>query len=615
MKQALADALEQRGYDTLTPVQEAVTDPELGTSDLLVSAQTGSGKTVGFGLALGPTLLGEDESFGQAGKPLALVIAPTRELAMQVMRELSWLYGKAHASVTSCVGGMDMRDERRALGRGAHIVVATPGRLRDHIMRKSIDLSQLRGVVMDEADEMLDLGFKDDLEFILGHAPESRRTLMFSATVPRAIANLAKKFQNDAVRVSTVSERSQHADIEYHLMTVANRDEEKAIINVLRYYESPGSLVFCNTRDMVNRLTTRLSNRGFSVVSLSGELSQQERSHALQAMRDGRARVCVATDVAARGIDLPNLDLVIHAELPTNAETLLHRSGRTGRAGRKGVSALIAPAKMKRLLQTAKLTAKFGHAPSAEAVKAQDESRMMSDDAWNVAPAKAEAESIAKLLELHDPAQIAAAYLRLYRSRQTAPEELGEPAAFDPSEAKRSFGPSVWFSVKGGQDEGMEVRRFLPKLCKVGGITKDDIGAIRVQHTETLVEIRAGSVDGFLKSIGPKAEFDKNSPITQIKAPSAAQRGPKPKFVPKKSTGPVDWNDEPNPRHKKPKPANDKNKGKPKFAKKARPEDSRPDGVVTPRKKGGGPNLAPAVGKANSKKNKARRAKNSGGDK
>lgn len=135
MKQALADALQQRGYETLTPVQEAVTDPDLGTADLLVSAQTGSGKTVGFGLALGPTLLGDDETFGPAGKPLALVIAPTRELAMQVMRELMWLYANANAQVTSCVGGMDMRDERRALSRGAHIVVATPGRLRDHIMR------------------------------------------------------------------------------------------------------------------------------------------------------------------------------------------------------------------------------------------------------------------------------------------------------------------------------------------------------------------------------------------------------------------------------------------------------------------------------------------------
>jgi ATP-dependent RNA helicase DeaD len=336
-------------------------------------------------------------------------------------------------------------------------------------------------------------------------------------------------------------------------------------------------------------------------------------------MRDGRARVCVATDVAARGIDLPNLDLVIHADLPQNSETLLHRSGRTGRAGRKGASVLIANPKAirkaERLLHGAKVTAEKGHAPSAEAVTAQDEARMLADDAWQTAPTDAEADSIAKLLDLHEPAQIAAAFLRLYKSKQTAPEELGEPTAFDPNEAKRSFGPSVWFSVKGGQDEGVEVRRFLPKLCKVGGITKDDIGAIRVQHTETLVEIRAGSVEGFLKKVGPKGEFEKNAPITQIKAPSAAQRGPKPKFQPKKSTGPVDWNDDPAPRRKKPKPTGDKNKGKPKFKKRAKPEDSRPDGVVTPRKKGGGPNVAPAIGKPNSKKNKARRAKKTGGDK
>ena len=167
---------------------------------------------------------------------------------------------------------------------------------------------------------------------------------MFSATVPRAIANLAKSYQKDAVRVVTKNEETQHADIEYRAMNVAPRDGENAIINVLRFYEAPNALVFCNTRDMVNRLTTRLSNRGFSVVALSGELSQNERTHALQAMRDGRARICVATDVAARGIDLPNLDLVVHADIPQSHETLLHRSGRTGRAGRKGVSALIVPA-------------------------------------------------------------------------------------------------------------------------------------------------------------------------------------------------------------------------------------------------------------------------------
>ncbi|MFG6543291.1 DEAD/DEAH box helicase, partial [Sulfitobacter sp. M22298] len=337
MIQTIADALAQQGYETLTAVQEAVTDPALNDQDLLVSAQTGSGKTVGFGLAIAPTLLGEDTHFGQAGAPLALIIAPTRELAMQVSRELTWLYGKAGAVVTTCVGGMDTRTERRALDRGAHIVVATPGRLCDHIKRNNIDLDSLRAVVLDEADEMLDLGFREDLEFILSESPEERRTLLFSATVPAAIAKLAQSYQRDAQRITTVGEAKQHSDIEYRALNVHPRDTENAIINVLRFYEAKNAIVFCNTRAAVARLTTRFTNRGFSVVALSGELTQSERTNALQALRDGRARVCIATDVAARGIDLPNLELVIHADLPSNSDTLLHRSGRTGRAGRKGV--------------------------------------------------------------------------------------------------------------------------------------------------------------------------------------------------------------------------------------------------------------------------------------
>ncbi|NBQ28806.1 MAG: DEAD/DEAH box helicase, partial [Rhodobacteraceae bacterium] len=303
MKNALKRALEKREYLTLTPVQQEVSKPELENSDLLVSAQTGSGKTVGFGLAIATNLLGDAEEFDRADAPLGLVIAPTRELALQVKRELNWLYAEAGVVMASCVGGMDMRDERRALERGAHIVVATPGRLRDHIMRNSIDLSEIRVVVLDEADEMLDLGFSEDLELILKATPETRRTLMFSATVPKGIANLAKQYQTDAVRVTTLAEKTQHADIDYQAMQVNQHDGENAIINVLRFHEAPNAIVFANTRATVARLTTRLSNRGFSVVCLSGELSQSERSHALQAMRDGRARICVATDVAARGID------------------------------------------------------------------------------------------------------------------------------------------------------------------------------------------------------------------------------------------------------------------------------------------------------------------------
>ena len=253
MKQALADALAKRGYETLTPVQEAVTDPSLEGADLLVSAQTGSGKTVGFGLAIAPTLLGEADLFEAADKPLALVIAPTRELALQVKRELTWLYGEARVVVTSCVGGMDMRDERRALERGAHIVVATPGRLRDHITRGSIDLSGVAAVVLDEADEMLDLGFREDLEFILQETPEERQTLLFSATVSKPIATLAQTYQTDAQRISTINKSEQHSDISYLSHVVAPHDVENAIINVLRFHEAPNAIVFANTRAMLRR--------------------------------------------------------------------------------------------------------------------------------------------------------------------------------------------------------------------------------------------------------------------------------------------------------------------------------------------------------------------------
>ncbi|MGB1359195.1 MAG: DEAD/DEAH box helicase, partial [Paracoccaceae bacterium] len=512
MKKALADALTQRGYETLTPVQKAVTEAQLQNADLLVSAQTGSGKTVGFGLALGETLLGTQDNFGSAEAPLALIIAPTRELALQVKRELAWLYAPAGVVMASCVGGMDMRDERRALGRGAHIVVATPGRLRDHIMRGSIDLSAVRGVVLDEADEMLDLGFREDLEFILGEAPDDRRTLMFSATVPKAIATLAKSYQRDAVRVTTVAETKPHNDIKYHAMTVANHDAENAIINILRFYEAPNAIVFCNTRAMVNRVTTRLSNRNFSVVALSGELSQAERSHALQAMRDGRARVCVATDVAARGIDLPGLDLVVHAELPNNHETLLHRSGRTGRAGRKGESCLIVTAKLRRkaerILQAAKLVAEWGEAPSAEAVRQRDQERLLADQMWNDPIAASEEEMVDRLAEKFDLKQLAAAYLRLYNQRVSAPEELSMPGEARAAKPAAPFGPSKWFSINQGRNQAAEVRRLLPILCNAGDITKDDIGAIRIQNDETFVEISQQAVAGFTQALGADMKIE-----------------------------------------------------------------------------------------------------------
>ena len=505
---ALGDALRKRDYAVLTPVQEAVLAAGLRDADLLVSAQTGSGKTVAFGLALAPTLLDGADRFAHAAAPLALAVAPTRELALQVKRELQWLYEITGASVASCVGGMDMREERRVLQRGAHIVVGTPGRLRDHIERGSLDMTGLRAVVLDEADEMLDLGFREDLGYILDAAPAERRTLMFSATVPSSIATLARRYQRDAVRISTTAEREQHVDIEYRALTVAPNDRENAIVNVLRYFEAKNALVFCATRATVNHMTSRFTNRGFSVVALSGELSQNERTHALQAMRDGRARVCIATDVAARGIDLPNLELVIHADLPKNREILLHRSGRTGRAGRKGVCVLVVPHNVRRrterLLDSANVKAEWARPPSVDDIIQRDRERILEDPVLNE-PLSADEETFAReLLARHGGERVAAAFLRLHSAGRSAPEELLDAAPVERKEKRRDdFTGGVWFSLSVGSDQNAEARWLLPMLCRAGHITKHEVGAIKVRSGDTHVELAPGCVERFLKAIGP----------------------------------------------------------------------------------------------------------------
>lgn len=522
----LAAALAAKGYASLTSVQEAALAPEARGRDVLVSAQTGSGKTVAFGLAMAGDILAGD-TLPDAEQPLALAIAPTRELALQVARELGWLYEQAGARIATCVGGMDYRTERRALERGAHIVVGTPGRLRDHIERGSLDLTALRACVLDEADEMLDLGFREDLEFILGSAPEERRTLMFSATVPPAIEALARDFQRDALRIQAMGEARQHGDIDYRALSVTTRDREHAIFNTLRFYEASRAIIFCKTRANVNHLLARMGNRGFKVVALSGELSQQERSHALQALRDGRARVCIATDVAARGIDLPGLELVIHADLPTNPDTLLHRSGRTGRAGAKGTSVLIVPAaeykRAQRLLQRAKLVAEWGKAPSADEVQARDDARMLDHPALAEAPGD-EAGLAAALLDRFGAERVASAFVRLWREGRPAPEELSENVAPAPAAPRErgEFGPAVWFLLSVGHSGRAEARWLLPKICEAGGITRDAIGAIRVKTDQTFVQIAAPAAPNF----GERVELEPGLAMRRIEGEPVFETGP-----------------------------------------------------------------------------------------
>jgi ATP-dependent RNA helicase DeaD len=569
---ALARSLAEHGYEEPTPVQAAVMENGARDRDLLVSAQTGSGKTVAYGLAMASTLLGEAERMAPSAAPLALVIAPTRELAMQVARELAWLYASAGARVETCVGGMDSRREQRALAAGAQIVVGTPGRLRDHLERGHLDLSALEVAVLDEADEMLDLGFKEDLEFILEATPADRRTLLFSATIAREIAALAHAYQKAAVRIDTARSNEPHGDIEYRAIRVAPNEIELAVVNVLRFFEAAGALVFCATREAVRHLHAALRERGFEAVALSGEMSQRERTDALQALRDGRARVCVATDVAARGLDLPDLGLVIHADLPANRQSLLHRSGRTGRAGRKGISVLLAPytrrRRVEQLLASAGVEAAWSGPPSAEAIRAGDQARLLADPILTEAAGEEDLALGRLLLERSAPETIAAALIRLHRAKLPAPEDLFDPG--EPRSAPRSAGVSgpgrerdrrddrprteraprephareesdgVWFRIPVGRDSNADPKWLVPMICRRGHITKKDLGQIRIFDRETKFEIARDAVDRFKAAVASApgepiriepagAPAPNRAPEARDDAPRRPRKGPPPK--------------------------------------------------------------------------------------
>lgn len=492
----LARALAARGYAEPTPVQAAILAPETAGRDLLVSAQTGSGKTVAFGLAIAPELLGAAERLAPPRHPLALVIAPTRELAQQVQGELAWLYAEAGGRVIACVGGTDPRAERRALELGAHVVVGTPGRLRDHLERDNLSLALLRAVVLDEADEMLDMGFREELEAILDVTPEARRTLLFSATIPQEIAELARRYQRDALRIAASAGTGQHADIAYQAVPVAPREAERALVNLLRWHDAR-AIVFCATRAAVARIHGNLTERGFSAVALSGELTQAERNRALQALRDGRARICVATDVAARGLDLPDLGLVVHAELPRDRETLLHRSGRTGRAGRKGLAILLVPHNRRRiaerLLAGARIQAEWVAPPGAEQIRARDGARLLAEAIAAAAAAEPELLPLGRrVLESAAPEAVAAALIRALGAALPAPEELEppEPPLRD-RPPPREGGPreGVWFRLNVGRNRQADPRWLLPFLCRRGHVTRQEIGRITVLERETRVEI------------------------------------------------------------------------------------------------------------------------------
>lgn len=326
---ALAN-LTQLGYEQMTPIQQQSLPHLLAGRDLIAQAQTGSGKTAAFGIGLLEKL--NPRLFAVQG----LILCPTRELATQVASELRRLarYLDNIKIITVC-GGQAIGPQIGSLAHGAHLVVGTPGRIQDHLRKQTLNLDQLRVLVLDEADRMLDMGFEESIRSIIAHTPESRQTLLFSATYPDGIEAISAAYQFDPIRVSVEAVHSDATIEQWHY--ACSRDgRETAVAALLQTYAPEAAVIFCNTRQACSDLAAALKGYGLKALALHGDLDQRERDQILVRFRNGSCRYLIATDVAARGLDIDHVDLVINAELPADPAVYTHRIGRTGRAGRSG---------------------------------------------------------------------------------------------------------------------------------------------------------------------------------------------------------------------------------------------------------------------------------------
>ncbi len=338
-------ALLRKGFTQPTPIQEAVIPLLLGTQqDMVGQAGTGTGKTAAFGIPI-MEMLSVQKTY-----PQALILVPTRELALQVADELQSLKGSAPYRITPIYGGQSYQPQLRALKQGSHIIVGTPGRIMDHIARGTLKTDRISHIVLDEADEMLNQGFQEDIESILSGLPKTRRTMLFSATMPKRILNLAETFMHAYKHVDVKIDVDAPASTAHSYIELHEKDKLDALMRIIDAQEEFYGLVFCRTKIDTDKTAQALQRMGYPAQALHGDISQAMRENILRSCRDGRTKVLVATDVAARGIDIPELTHVINFALPQDPDSYLHRIGRTGRAGKSGTAiSLVTPTESRKL--------------------------------------------------------------------------------------------------------------------------------------------------------------------------------------------------------------------------------------------------------------------------
>ncbi|MBT3313647.1 MAG: DEAD/DEAH box helicase [Anaerolineae bacterium] len=528
----LMEALEKRGYTEPSPIQAEMIPIMMTGADVIGQAQTGTGKTAAFALPILQNLI-----TGQR-KPQALILSPTRELAMQVAKAMEGYGQYTSVRVLSIYGGSSYGRQIGALKRGVDVVVGTPGRLLDLLKKKSLDLSAIRTLVLDEADEMLSMGFIEDIETILDATPNQRQIALFSATMPKAIRNLASKYLNDPQSVSIKKKQLTVAAIEQRYYLVNGRDKLAAMTRLFEAEDISRALVFVRTRAGTGELSSALSTRGFSAEMLNGDLSQDARERVMSRFRNNRIQVLVATDVAARGLDIDDISHVFNYDLPDDPEVFVHRIGRTGRAGKDGIAISLLTPRENRMLRriegyTRQKQTKADLPTKAEIQEKRKAQLVTRMEVWlKRGRYSNEMVMVEELVEAgHEPLQIAAASMRIVREseKQRPIENIGDVRAYksrrDPGRMRNArnnrdkgrgkkrdranFGSRqsheagmVRLSLDKGRSDGIRPGEVVGTLAYHANIPGKVIGAISIQDNQTFVDVPEQFVDKVLAKDG-----------------------------------------------------------------------------------------------------------------
>jgi len=513
---ATLEALESKGFTSPTPIQE-LTIPKLlaGSVDIVGQAQTGTGKTAAFGL---PIIECAQEN---AGSVQALVLTPTRELAIQVADEIISLKGDKRIRVLPVYGGQAIHMQFKALKRGVDVVVGTPGRIMDHLDRGTLTIDNLDFFVLDEADEMCNMGFVDDVREILKVANPDRRTLLFSATMPREVMRIAKEFMGDYEVVSVQPEKSDAPLTRQVFHEMANSDRFEALCRVIDAQADFYGLVFTRTRADADEVAAKLVQRGYPAEPIHGELSQAQREKILGSFRQKRSTILVATDVAARGIDVPDLTHVVNYALPQDPATFVHRTGRTGRAGKQGVAiSLIDPGEFRKLMyisKTSGIEITKDKLPRIEDVIYSKKSRVIGE-LKAIMENEDHDEYLAmarNLIEDNDPAEVVAALLKNNYGDELLESSYREIDTITPANRGRAD-----LACALGRNHGMNPKKFVDFIAETAKIKPWAIQHVRVQADRTTFSVPGTEADRLMSKVNnregrpliTKSEYKHNKP-------------------------------------------------------------------------------------------------------